>query len=253
MGYKKINIYTLCFNEMDILPFVKQYWDYLISLGVELKVVVFDNGSTDGSIEFLQNIPYVEIRPFKTEGMNDAIHMYIKNTCWKEAVGNVDWVIVSDMDEIIYPKSLSVFDKADENDAAIIETGWYTLVEDKKPSFNPNKLLHQITTKWNKHPSYGKYLIFNPNKVKEINFSPGAHTIRPIGNGKIYKSDDTYAFHTNKGFGIQYKIDKYRYLNNRLSETNKSHHWCIHYSMSDEDIINEYKQMQMEAVDLSGQ
>ena len=33
---------------MEILPFVRQYWE---RLGVD-KVVVYDNGSNDGSIEY---------------------------------------------------------------------------------------------------------------------------------------------------------------------------------------------------------
>lgn len=52
-----IVVYTFCYNEIQILPFVEQYWRRFAS-----KVVVYDNGSTDGSLEFLSKVPCVEVR-----------------------------------------------------------------------------------------------------------------------------------------------------------------------------------------------
>ena len=38
-------IYTLCYNEIRILPFVIDYWETYAD-----RVIVYDNGSTDGSV-----------------------------------------------------------------------------------------------------------------------------------------------------------------------------------------------------------
>ena len=45
----KIHVYVVCWNEIDIAPFVVDYWKQYAQ-----KVVVFDNGSTDGTIDYLK-------------------------------------------------------------------------------------------------------------------------------------------------------------------------------------------------------
>ena len=47
---------------MHILPFVRQYWE---RIGCD--VVVFDNGSEDGSVEYLSMFPYVTVRHFDSD------------------------------------------------------------------------------------------------------------------------------------------------------------------------------------------
>ena len=93
-----IHLYTLCWNEMDILPFVIDYWKLLPIT----KAVVYDNGSTDGSIEYLKQFNWIEVRHFDTEGQNDVVQRQIKSEAWKESRGKCDYVIVCDMDEMIY-------------------------------------------------------------------------------------------------------------------------------------------------------
>ena len=55
-----------------------------------LKVVVFDNYSTDNSVELLSKYPWIEIRQFHSDGQNDIIQAQIKNQCWLEAKGKAD-------------------------------------------------------------------------------------------------------------------------------------------------------------------
>ena len=45
----RIEAFTFCWNEMTVLPFAVDYWRRYAD-----HVTVFDNGSTDGSIEFMQ-------------------------------------------------------------------------------------------------------------------------------------------------------------------------------------------------------
>jgi hypothetical protein len=60
---------------MDILPFVLDYWKRLPIT----KAVVFDNGSTDGSVEYLKQYDWIEVRYFKTEGQNDTVQRHLHN------------------------------------------------------------------------------------------------------------------------------------------------------------------------------
>ena len=49
----KLNWYTLCYNEEIIIPYVIDYWKKIINDGINLKVIVYDNHSTDNSVELL--------------------------------------------------------------------------------------------------------------------------------------------------------------------------------------------------------
>ena len=75
----KICWITLCKDEMDILPFVSRYWEK-----IGCNVLVYDNGSVDGSLEYLSSLPYVEVRHFETTGQNDIIQKAIKEKAYLE-------------------------------------------------------------------------------------------------------------------------------------------------------------------------
>lgn len=93
----KLYAYVVCWNEIDIAPFVVDYWKQYAE-----KVIVYDNGSTDGTIEYLKNYQWIEIRHFETTGLDDTANMNIKNNCWKESKNIADFVVVSDFDECLY-------------------------------------------------------------------------------------------------------------------------------------------------------
>lgn len=74
--------YTLCYNEIMILPYMVDYWSKIAR-----KVIVYDDNSTDGSVQYLKSFDWIEVRefPIETNGtFNDWINIEIKNNCWKE-------------------------------------------------------------------------------------------------------------------------------------------------------------------------
>lgn len=235
-------------NESLIIPWVIQYWKRLREV-VDLKVKCFDNYSTDSSVELLSKEHWIEINYFKTDGLNDEVNQQIKNDAWKGT--DADWVVCSDFDEIIFGDLVGVIHDADASGASIIALPWYTLVDDSKPQYDEEKLLHELTDKWVKHESYGKYLIFNPKKIKEINYSPGAHQINPIPSDiKIYNSEKAIILHINKGFGAEFKANAYHQGYKNFSDTNLKNRWGWHYNLPSEKIIEEYREMQKNAVSL---
>lgn len=228
-----IHLYTLCWNEIDILPFVVDYWKRLPIT----KAVVYDNGSTDGSVEYLKQFDWIEVRHFDTDGMNDAVQRDIKNECWKESRGKADWVIVCDMDECLYVKDTKIFDKMKEGGYTICAPQWYDFISEKIPIYTKGKLLHEISNKANKGNS--KVVLFDPNKIDNINYTVGSHTCNPNGNIKYYNGS-IYILHINKHLSFEYLLKKYKELNNRQSVTNKKNHWCIHYAFSEQKLKQYY-------------
>ena len=230
-----VHLYTLCWNEMDILPFVVDYWKRFVT-----HAWVYDNGSTDGSVEYLKQFDWITVEHYESDGMDDSKLRDIKNSKWKQSKGKADWVIVCDMDEIVYSKDvLKELEEASANGYTAVDCDWYWFCEDFLPEYkNDGILLHQKCTKF--YNNAGKHLIFNPNEINEINYSIGAHTARPSGNYRPCNNNNIAVFHTNKGFGIEYKAERYKEMNNRLSEIDKKNKWSIHYGFSKEALINDY-------------
>jgi len=257
----KIHWYTLTWNEEDIAPFILQYWQKLIDDGVDLYVYIWDNYSTDSTIDILKQKPWIEVRLFQTDGMNDVIHATIKNNCWKEAKGKADWVVLADFDEILWSNDfVSELQYMKDNGYNMLGTKWYAFCGDSFPTFSEEKYLHQLVKRGYKQyinhmPQYsdlGKFMLFNPNTIDSLQFSVGNHILYNIKPYlKLYKSDKIIAFHVNKGLGEDYFVNRRKLMAKRLSETNKKYGMSIEYLDADEKMRNEYKNNVNNSIDIS--
>ena len=246
-----IDLYTLCWNEMDILPFVIDYWKRFVR-----KAYVYDNGSTDGSVEYLKQFDWIEVRSFKTNGMNDFVHKDIKNKCWKNT--DADFVCVCDMDELIFSDELkSELQYMKDNDYNVLGNKWYCLCNDYKPEYENGKLLHELCNKFfiqdinNNYHSLGKFLIFDPHKIDTMNYSVGCHNVDPKPKMKLYISNKIYTIHIDKGFGEDYFVNRRKLMNNRLSKENKENFLCVQYGYDEITHREEYREHQHNAVNLN--
>lgn len=248
----RIDLYTICYNEMDILPFCVDYWKRFAN-----HVYVFDNGSTDGSVEYLQQFDWITVLHYDSDGCDDSILLYIKNNAWKQSRGKADWVVVCDCDEIIYSNHLEDELKfMQENGYTAMGNVWYSFFGDHKPEYQEGKLLHELVVKGAPQSinyddaSIGKIILFNPNQILEMNYVPGCHDNKSTGNYKLYKSAKVYTFHVDKGFGIDYKMAKYKLLSARRSAKNRMYGWGIHYDFPREQVEKHYNEGINNSIDL---
>lgn len=231
-----LHLYTMCYNEIDILPFVVDYWK---KLGVS-KAIVFDNESTDGSVEYLEKYDWIDVRRFYSKGCNDAILRKFKNECWKESRGNADFVIVCDVDEcLISPFGMKTFEEMKNGGYTICSPKWYEFISEEIPIYKEGKLLHEISEKayFNEN---GKTVLFNPNEIKDINYWFGAHKCEPTGNVSYYDKN-IYLLHIARRLSLEYMIKKYREANSRNSFTNKMYSRGIHYTFSEKKLTDNYE------------
>ena len=238
-----IVVYTLCYNEIYLAPFVVDYWKRFAN-----KVVVYDNGSTDGTIEYLSQFPFIEVRNWDTNGRkSEQALIDLKNQCWKESIDpNIDLVIVSDFDEVLYVK-----DKNDLNNlkgCTLWNTNWYELVCDNNilPKYDPNKLFHQFDNVYyvnqNKHyiEDHLKMVMFNPNNVINTNYSIGAHSCNiEVKQENTVNNDDICIFHLNQLCPIytNYKNKKNR---ERQLQSDVCKTYGYHYWFSDNTVLENY-------------
>lgn len=247
---------VLCKNEIDILPFVSKYWE---RIGVD-KVVVFDNGSTDGSLEYLSNLKYVEIRHFESSGQNDIIQKQIKEDAYLEYKKYYDIVIISDMDEIFYFNDFKATGEAFINGGyTCMVTPIFSLCEANKPPIEANKLLHQLCHNFYKQKmnhmegfeDYSKISIFNTKIVDEIKMSVGQHYVGTFPKMKVMYCSDGFCLHVDKGFGIDYKYNIRQKMNNNLSDTNRKFGMCIEYNDSYGKLKSEYEENMKKSFNLN--
>ena len=218
-----VHLYTLCYNEIDSLPFVVDYWKRFVD-----HAYVYDNGSNDGSIEFLKKFDWITVRHFETDGMNDTVHMNIKNECWKESRCIADFVCVCDLDECPYSKDLKAeLQSQKEKGYTILRTGWYDYISSEVPVYTEGKLLHEISPM---ATSGGcKVILFDPNNIDEINFGPGSHYCNPTGNVKYGWTSKINVLHITHRFSLDYMLDRFKKMNDRMSVENIRHGYSGHY------------------------
>lgn len=100
----KLYGFTFLRNESKMLPYVKPYWD---AMGYD-KLVVYDNESTDNSVELLKQIPYVEVRSFHTDTFSEKKIIDLKlgfyAEVYQEYVETKEdiWVSFCDFDEVLF-------------------------------------------------------------------------------------------------------------------------------------------------------
>ena len=85
----RIHLYANCWNEIRLLPYFMRHYAPFIT-----KFFILDDGSTDGSVEFLTQQANVKLLAANKKG-----NSYIEQTCsffneaWKESRHDADWIV----------------------------------------------------------------------------------------------------------------------------------------------------------------
>lgn len=234
-----IDLYCVCWNEIKVLPFVIEYWKKFVR-----HAYVFDNESDDGTVEYLSQFDWITIIPFNTKGFNDMNNLNIKNNCWKNS--DADWVVVCDLDECLYNENLKEkLYEYDKEDITIVIPLWKEVYCKDFPNNEENTLLHERCDKIITSPSSQcfKAILFKPQLVQEMNYSPGCHQMNPrLLYGSVHtcdENDNIYLFHL-KHLGIDYYYKRCRTLEERRSDMNKRFGWGIHYNITYEQAVEEF-------------
>ena len=256
MNKYKVCCITLCKDEMDILPFVKQYWE---RIGCD--VVVYDNGSTDGSIEYLLKLPYATVKHFDSDGHNDVIHKQVKEQAYLEYKDDYDIIIITDMDEVFYFNDFNALcDVFISQGYNVLATPIYTLCETGMPLYDDSKLLHQQCHKFYKQrmnhmqgfDDFSKLSIFNTKTTDEVKMSVGQHYVQTIPQMRILLSNGDFNLHINKGlFGPEYYANKRKKMGGNLSQTNIKGGMGAEYLKSENELIQEYIEHQKNSFDIN--
>lgn len=241
-----VHVYTLCWNEKHILLWAIDYWRRYAS-----SVTVFDNGSTDGSVELLQqHSDLITVKHFDMpQGTDNAVMAALKNECWKESRGKADLVVVCDLDEMLIPVH-DALKRMVESGATICRPLWYDLLSTQTPVYHEGVLLHEERP-MAAYLHGSKTVIFDPNKIQEIGYGVGAHQCEPQGVVKWFGGGDLYLLHVNHNLSLEYKIERYRMLNQRRSPDDIRFARGVHYNVSPEQIAADMENERQAGIDLT--
>jgi Glycosyl transferase family 2 len=219
-----IHLYALCWNDAKMLGFFFRHYDRFVT-----KYVIFDDGSTDESIDILSRHPRVSIRRMP-EGMDsfstdNAVAVW--DHCWKESRGRADWVIVGEIDEHLDHHDLpSYLHNCAVDGITIVPALGYQMISREFPS--PKALLrndHTVGAPW---PGMSKLSIFNPDAIRETNFGAGRHSATPTGRVYAPERDEVLNLHY-KYLSIEHVFERNQQLAARLGSEDirrgRAHKW----------------------------
>ena len=233
----KVHLYALSWNEELIIPFFLRHYEPLVD-----RMVIYDDGSNDCSLELLAASPKVELRRFT--GMGDsfvlsALAQY--NHFWKESRGQSDWVIVCNLDEHFYhPRFRDYLEQCRRDQITIIKAKGYQMVSRKMPP--PDAVLAEVIRSGVPWDRLDKTAIFNPDAIEEIHFGPGRHRCQPKGI-VIYPPEIEVKMLHYKYLGMDYLIERSAELGTRMKAADRRLHYGHQYHRSQDAIRQEFQEM----------
>ena len=231
-----VHYYAVCWNEASFLPFMLEHYKNLVD-----HFYIYDNGSNDDTLRILDAHPRCSIRHFDSDGFNDRIHIDIKNDCWKQSRGKADYVIVCDIDELLFhPDPAKLLDNMHSRHQSILQPQGYDMYSDSYPDFKREpQITLQVTTgiPVNK---YSKCILFDPYRIVDIHYDPGCHQCHPIGMVH-YSTDEQCKLLHYKNLGLDYLLNRTRQLAKRLSDENLQAHYGCEYLRDENEISAQFR------------
>ncbi len=237
----RVHLYALCWNERRLLPFFFEHYDSVVD-----RYFIFDNGSTDGSLDLLRNRSNVSLGRFQVRGPSfvlAAADFY--NQCWKSSRGLADWVIVCNIDEHLYHPALRRYLAALSRRTSLVIPEGYDMVSEEFPS--QDQPLREQVSIGRRDPSLDKPQLFRPNRIEEINFEPGRHFAHPLGRVRAERSGEVKLLHY-KYLGVEYYISRLGELKNGLNTEDIARGWGFQYLWDDQRKREDFDKVLQEAV-----
>lgn len=233
-----VTVHVITYNEELMIEFFINHYRKNFP---NCKIVIYDNESTDNTIEIAKKYG-CEIITYSTNNtLSDQKYLEIKNNCWKTS--ETDWNIICDCDELIEVTSEDLINEENLGTNCFKFEGFSMM--NNTDEINISKMKYGF-----KDVGYGKNYLFNKKYINDINYAPGAHTSNPTltNPNKLKYSDKIYRALHYKYLSPQYTIDRNSLFDKRLSEENKRKGWGIQYSFSDEKTIKYYEDMKINLI-----
>jgi Glycosyl transferase family 2 len=243
----RIDLYTRCWDDAHMLGFFFRHYDALVR-----RYVVFDDGSTDGSLEILGAHPRVEVRsplPYRDPDSRVFSALALLDECWKESRGTADWVIVTDIDEHLHHPDIGGYlADCQAKGVTIIPALGYWMISETFPP--PDVQLSRAVTLGAPSSEMSKLNIFNPSEVEETHYSPGRHVAALEGHIALPERDELLLLHY-KYLDVERLQARHEQYRTRLRTRDFANEWGHQYSWSLDDLRRDWDEKKSRLVDVS--
>jgi glycosyltransferase involved in cell wall biosynthesis len=216
-------LFCIPYNEEWLLRKMVEWYRKKLE-GHELIINVYDNESTDNTVEVAKELG-CNVFHFDTGGkLKNQEYIDLCNSVWKNSTA--DYVIVICTDEFID------IDPEQIKDSTILQCIGYDMVGD-------GTIEIENLTEGIRNTYQDKSCIFSPRHIKEINYLHGAHQCSPTGTviNSTYRPLLCHMCMISK----EWILFRYQRGRTRLSDYDVQRQWGIHYFVSDEEILQQHK------------
>lgn len=240
------HLYALCWNEAKMLPYFFRHYNELVD-----KFFIYDNGSTDGSLELLAGDERVCVVRWEPRG-NSFVEQAreLSNDFWKPSRGRADWVITAEVDEHLYhPGFRAYLGSCVREGITAIKAIGYEMVADRFPS--DERPLWQFVTHGIRAFALDKLSIFDPSAIRETNYEGGRHQAAPTGRVLWDKRREIRLLHY-KNLGPAYVAERNAVLAKGIRPGDLGRNFGTHYFVSDEEVAARHQTLKSFAKPVPG-
>jgi hypothetical protein len=237
----RVHLYALCWNEARLLPFFFDHYDPVVD-----RYFIFDNGSTDGSLDLLRNHSKVTLGEFEVQGpsfVQAAQEFY--NHCWKPSRGQADWVIICNIDEHLYHPDLRRYLASLLPRISLVIPEGFDMISEAFPSLD--RSLREQVPMGRRDPLLDKPQLFRPDRIRETNFEPGRHTADTSWRVRWLRTSEVKLLHY-KFLGLDYYVSRLGELRQGLGRYDIARGWGFQYLWDEQRKREEFHKVQKEAI-----
>lgn len=233
----RIHIHTICWNDRPMLDYFFRNYEQWVD-----RFLILDDGSTDGTLEYLAARPDVDVRQLvrvdPTSWVLSAKAIYDHD--WKRSCRDADWVVITNIDEHLHHQDMRRYlARLMEKGVTIAPALGYQMFSQSTPT--PDALLWRdcpIGAPWAKMSKIG---IFRPGKIEETSFAPGRHTVALRGDVALPHRDEIANLHYKYVWGLEATQSRHAVQKNRLGVLDQEKGWGHKYSWSLEELQRDFE------------